>query len=517
MSEPKLISFSASHESRAGSPSGRFRLFLALVVIHALAGPLRLAADPPVTVFPDGGEAALTIYHDGGAVVRRKGEVALPAGEAVLEFPGMPAGTDPASALLRRADTGAPLAILGREFLPPLADPRAILEAQIGGEVEVVNHAPGRAPDSVHVRTGRLLSAGDPPVIQFPEGIEIGPQGTIRVARPVSSPRAHAAMRWHVRSAGAGAAPLEHIFATEGIGWRAGYSAAVSASGDRADLTGWLRIANNTPMAFRDARVELVEGEMPVARGAESSARGRAAIPAPAPGPEAADAEEPVRARRYTPGLPLTVGPNATARMALFHAPDLPVTRHCVLESWPYLNTGVMPTGRPRPLEDRLRLVNREGEGPGVALPGGPLGVYETDADGGVRYTTGDNLPHTPVGAAFEIVLGPSADVTADRVLTSRRGTARTGPMFEASFLVTLRNHGAARVSARVVEHFSGDWSVSAESHTSSRPDPGTLVYELDLPPGAEIPVSFTVQSGPAMVGPGAGASGAVAPGGGRP
>lgn len=477
-------------------------------------------------MFPDERRTALTIYNDGGAVVRQSAEVTLPAGESILEVSGLPGGIRPATALLRHggaavaprpgsdaesdSGTGPRLRITGREFLPPVGDAHAILGASIGGRVELIG------ADGVG-RTGRLLSAGDPVVVEFAEGIEIAPAGTIRIATlegNADRPEGRGvtpALRWRLNSGAGGVEPVEHSFLTDGIGWRADYVAALNAGRDALDLTAWVRIENGTRTEFRDARIDLIAGGMPVPRAPEAPARvGGPAVGLPPPPEAAASEEEPAEVRRYAPEQPVTLRPDSTTDVSLFHAAGLPVRRIFVLESWPYVNTAVLPTNRPRRLEERLLVAGDADRNPGEALPAGTVLLYETDAAGAMRFVGGNQVAHTPAGGAMEIALGTSSDVVAERVLTSRRGAPRGAPNFEAGFLVTVHNRGTATATARIVEHFTGEWTAADESHTSTRPEPGTLVYEVEVPAGGMVPVSFTVRS---VVGSGHAAPGPTAPG----
>src|SRR5258706_15246864 len=90
-------------------------------------------------------------------------------------------------------------------------------------------------------------------------------------------------LRWEVESAKAGDRTASLSYLTFGIEWNAEYTAMLESGEKEVELTGWASIVNRTGTSFDGAKVSLVAGGVPRARGEPD--RGPAAAEAPPKNP----------------------------------------------------------------------------------------------------------------------------------------------------------------------------------------------------------------------------------------
>ncbi|HEY0676427.1 MAG TPA: hypothetical protein VGD25_09460, partial [Immundisolibacter sp.] len=137
---------------------------LALVVGVAQAAPLR-------STLEDQKALAVTVYNGDLALVKDTRQVALPAGQSVLELRDVSAQMRPETALLRVAH-GQPITLLEQNFDFDLLTPAKLLEKYVGREVRVLRTNPTSGADSTETAT--VLAASDGVVLRIGDRIETG-------------------------------------------------------------------------------------------------------------------------------------------------------------------------------------------------------------------------------------------------------------------------------------------------------------------------------------------------------
>src|SRR5690606_26203633 len=55
---------------------------------------------------------------------------------------------------------------------------------------------------------------------------------------------------------------VELSYLTGGLGWKADYVAELNATDDKLDLSGWVTLSNTSGTSYRDARLQLVAGDV---------------------------------------------------------------------------------------------------------------------------------------------------------------------------------------------------------------------------------------------------------------
>ena len=442
-------------------------------------------------------EVAVTIYNEDLALVRDRRQVALPAGDSSLALREVSARMRPETALLRSLSQPQGLSIYEQNFDFDLLTPGKLLEKYVGREVQVVRTHPQTGSDQSE--PARVLAANEGVVLQVGDRIETGLPGRLVYPDVPANLRDRPTLVVELASAGAAKQQLELSYLTGGLGWHADYVAGLSKDEKTLDLSGWVTLTNQSGTTYRNARLQLVAGD--VNRVREELVPQRAmredlmlkAVPAPAM------AEENLfEYHLYTLQRPTTLKENQTKQVTLLDASSIPLRKEYRLSGGSHYYQG-----RYGDLGEKLKVAvfiefdNRKAARLGLPLPKGVVRVYKQDRSGQPQFIGEDRIDHTPENETVRLKLGEAFDVTANRRQTDFRklgGDSRYNYRFETAFELVLKNAKDEAVSVTVVEPVPGDWKVLSESHKHRKGSANTAVWEVPVPAKGEALLTYRVE-----------------------
>ena len=109
-------------------------------------------------------------------------------------------------------------------------------------------------------RLGKLLSV-NPEIVRFSDGIEVSPTGVLSLA-PLPGLRTSPTLTWQADVGVGGPQVIETTYIADGISWLADYRLNLNAGETSGDLSVWAQVSNNSGLAFDQARVRLVSGDV---------------------------------------------------------------------------------------------------------------------------------------------------------------------------------------------------------------------------------------------------------------
>jgi hypothetical protein len=128
-----------------------------------------------------------------------------------------------------------------------------------------------------------------------------------------------------------------------------------------------------------------------------------------------------------------------------------------------------------------------------MALPAGKVRVFKEDADGSLEFVGEDAIDHTPRDEKVRVYLGNAFDVVGERTQTDfQRISNRTT---EQSVKIELRNHKQEAIRVTVVEHVSGDWTITQKSQDFEKKDARTIEFTVPVAAGGTATVTYTVRT----------------------
>ncbi len=456
----------------------------------ALAGLLVVAAAPGADIEerPVGLDAqtgvAVTIYNEDLALVRDSRRAVIEAGLNRLAFVEVSAQIRPETALLRGPE--GRLSVVEQNFDFDLLTPAKLLEKSVGGTVRVITTNPETGAEKVEEAT--VLSVAEGVVLRIGDRIEVEPTGRIVFAEVPPALRARPTLVLTVDGAAAGEAALELSYLTGGLSWRADYVAKLSPDESRLDLNGLVTLTNTSGTTYRDARLQLVAGDVnrvqpAMARAMEMMAQAEA----PAMAEEAL-----FEYHLYTLARPTTIAENQTKQVALLSGAGVPVAKEYrfvdIANAYDYV------LAEPRRVNATVRIAfeNVSSGGLGQPLPKGIVRVYKDDSAGQALFVGEDEIAHTPKGETVRLTLGQAFDVTATaRQVDFERVGDRT---IEVAFEVEVKNAKSEPIEVALVEQIPGEWKVLEESHPHSKPAAFRAEWDVAVPAEGKTSLSYRLR-----------------------
>ncbi|GAB4218240.1 MAG: DUF4139 domain-containing protein [Rhodoferax sp.] len=465
----------------------------ALLVL--LASPVA-AADAPErrSTQDDQREVSVTVYNDDLALVKDRRRVTLGAGANTLAFRDVSARIRPESALLRSLGQPGLLSVWEQNFDFDLLTPQKLLEKYVGQRVSVLRTHPTTGQESAEPAT--VLAANSGVVLQMGSRIETGIPGRLAFDHVPANLRDRPTLVMQLENRGAPEQDLELSYLTAGLSWRADYVLNLDAAERALDLAGWVTLTNASGASYRQARLQLVAGD--VNRVAPERDRMVPMAPQAVAMARAPMAQEALlEYHLYTLARPTTLAENQTKQVALLSAAAVPVRKQLLLRGAPYYyQSSVGVLGQALKVGVFLEFDNRSASGLGQPLPKGVMRVYKKDSAGHAQFVGEDRIDHTPADATVRLKLGDAFDVTADKRQTDYKKLptpSRHNAAAESAYEIVVKNAKDEAVTVTVQEPIPGDWQMLSESLPHSKPASNLAQWQLTIPARASQTLSYRV------------------------
>ncbi|MGE5027612.1 MAG: DUF4139 domain-containing protein, partial [Betaproteobacteria bacterium] len=241
-----------------------------------------LAADTELTSsLADQRELAVTIYNDNLALVKDTRRIKLERGTNRLAWRDVSANIRSETALLRNPGHPEGFYLIEQNFDFDLLTPQKLLDKYVDQEVHVIKTNPATGAETTE--TAKVLATNSGVVLQFPDRIETGLPGRLAFKSVPGNLRDRPTLAMVFHSPAGEIQNLELTYLTSGLAWKADYTAELSARDDRLDLNGWVTLTNTSGAGYRDARLQLVAGDVNRVREEYAPVARPMAMPAPAP------------------------------------------------------------------------------------------------------------------------------------------------------------------------------------------------------------------------------------------
>ena len=430
-------------------------------------------------------EVAVTIYNENLALVKDLRQVQLPRGSHALAFRDVSARMRAETALFRSVTEPGSLSVLEQNFDFDLLTPQKLLEKYVGKSVQLArtNLATGQET----LETAQVLSANSGVVLKIGERIETGIAGRLIFGEVPPNLRDRPTLVMALDNAGAPQHTVELSYLTGGLAWKADYVVELSAAETALDMSGWVTLTNTSGASYRNARLQLVAGDVnQVAPRMQAVARG-AVMMAAAPAPRADMAQESLfEYHLYTLGRPTTIAENQTKQVALLSAAGVPARKELLLRGNDYYyQSSSGDLGQKMKVGVFLEFDNKDSARLGMPLPKGIVRVYKKDSAGNAQFIGEDSVDHTAKNETVRLKLGNAFDVTADKKQTDFKRTTLGGKynyQYESAYELVLKNAKKEAVTVTVQEPMPGDWQIQSESLPHAKDSSNTAVWRVRVP-----------------------------------
>lgn len=483
----------------------RLTLLLFALLLLALSASATMAQTDDEDTFGDPADATIsvTVYNQGSSLVRDRRSFDLSEGVNQVDFTDVAARIDATSVSFVSLTDPNGTSVLEQNYVFDLVGTGALLARYIDSEIRVT------AADGT-VYTGTLLSGqGSDIILQ-------GADGTVTVigmeqARDIQFPAlpdgliTRPTLRWLIFSSQDGPQDVELTYLTAGINWSADYTLLLATDNDQLDLNGWVTLTNLSGTSYPEAQLKLVAGDVNRAPSMDAMLMMEAGMemafdePAPRGGVEQREFFE---YQLYEVGRPVTLGINETKQVEFVTGADVPAETFYIydasLPNFGYYSPATDPgyaITAIRDVQTWLSFSTDEADGVGADLPAGRVRVYQEDVDGAALLIGENVIDHTPEGEPVEIYLGNAFDLVGERLQTDF--TLVSSTVLQETFEIRLRNRkDDETVQIRVPERMMrwSNWQILDSTHDFSQLDAATIEFRVDVPPGEEVVISYTVQ-----------------------
>ncbi|HVZ01286.1 MAG TPA: DUF4139 domain-containing protein [Dongiaceae bacterium] len=435
---------------------------------------------------------AVTIYNQDLALIRDSRTIDLQAGENDIAFIDVSAGIRPETALLTAANGG--LTVTEQNFDFDLLTPQKLLEKSVGGTIRVFRTNPTTGADTSE--EAKVLSVADGmAVLQIGDRIETAIPGRLVYSAVPPNLRARPTLVTKTISEKAGSTPVALSYLTRGLSWQADYVASLSADEKTIDLNGWVTLTNQSGVTYKDARLQLVAGEVnqvqPALQREMAAPQMATAMPA---APKMVE-EQAFEYHLYRLDTPTTLQQNQTKQVALLAAAKVPVSKQYLITDaanvWGRYSTTFGEGDRVNATV-KLKFVNNESSKLGMPLPKGVVRVYKADSQGEAVFVGEDQIDHTPKNEDVDLTLGQAFDITARAKQTDFEQVSDR--VYENEYEVEIKNAKPDKVTVDVREAIPGDWKIVKESQEHKKLDSQTAGWLVDVPANGSAKLTYRVR-----------------------
>jgi hypothetical protein len=457
----------------------------------------RQAGEPASTTLSDQVDLSLAVYNSDLALVRDVRQLTLPAGSFSLRFADVAASVNPATVHLRSLTEAAALAVLEQNYEYDLLEPERLLRKYVGREITLVRDRQENGTTRSEEVKALLLAFNNGPVWKIGNEIVTGRRvDEFRFPELPDNLFSHPTLVWLLQNGGAPRHRVEASYLTGGLSWNADYVLTVARDDRSADLSGWVTVRNLSGTTYRNARLQLVAGEVhraPADVAGEKLAVQRTMMEAVA-APPAFQREAFSEYHLYTLQRPTSVNDRETKQITLLASPTVPVEKRYVVDGQEFYYHNLQSPGTP--LKDAVkmyyRLRNDEKSGLGSPMPAGVVRVYQADSRGGVLFAGEDRIGHTPKDETLDLYTGNAFDIVCERKQTDFRKVSAS--VVELEFQITLRNHKDSAVTVEVNEPIGGDWQMVDSSQKWTKTAAWAARFEVPVAKDATSVLKYRVR-----------------------
>jgi len=482
----------------------RFVMALACAVLALFAfsdrtnlETVKAAAAQGATTLDDQVDLNVTVYNSQIALVRDVRTIDLPRGTFDLSFMDIAATVNPATVHFRSLSEPSRVSVLEQNYEYDLLEPDKLLHKYVGRDVTLVRTRQVNGSTQEEEVTAHLLSYNNQPVWRIGNEIVTGLHADhIRFPELPDTLFTRPTLIWSLDNGGTTRHRVEAAYLAGKLSWNADYVLTVARDDKAGDIDGWVTLTNGSGTAFRNAKLQLVAGELNRVRenlnrmlmADQMSARAEAAA---APMAQEAFSDY----HLYTLGRKTTINNNETKQVSMLSGTSFPIQKRYVVNGNQFYYHNSRRPGAP--IKDAVEVFyqfkNEEKGGLGMPMPAGTVRVYQADSSGGVQFVGEDRIEHTPKDEVLNLKIGNAFDVVCERNQVDFEKIAPN--VYEIEYAITLRNRKATPITVEVNEPIgAATWRMLHASHKYTKTAAFAAQFIVPVEAGAEAVLKFRIR-----------------------
>ncbi len=470
---------------------------LSLATLIFTASIAHATEQEKITTLDDQHSVAVTIYNENLALIKDQRTIDLNSGFNLLAFRGVSATMRPETSLLRNINNTRGLSILEQNFDFDLLTPQKILEKYVGKEINIATMNPITGEEIIEQAT--VLSTNQGVVVKIGNRIETNPRGRYIFDKVPENLRDQPTLVIQLNSQSSKPQDVELSYLTSGLSWKADYVAELNADDTKLDLMGWVTLNNKSGTTYKDAKLQLVAGDVNVVKHDFRQRRDNRPMAAMKSviAEDSMSEESLFEYHLYSLNRLTTLSNNQTKQVSLLTAAQVPVNKEFLLQGAPYYyQSSYGNIGQKLKVGVYVEFKNKEKSGLGLPLPKGIVRVYKKDKSGNAQFIGEDKIDHTPKNEDVRLKLGDAFDITADKKQSNfekRNAYGKYNHAFESAYEIKLKNAKSEAVTVVVREPVPGDWKMLEQSHPFKKVAAGTAEWHIEVPAESSTTLNYNV------------------------
>ena len=451
--------------------------------------------EPTTTTLDDQVDLAVTVYNSDIAMVRDTRNLRIGQGVTDLHFMDIAATVNPASVHFRSLTEPTKVNVLEQNYEYDLLEPDKLLRKYVGRDVTLVRRKTEQGTTTEEEVQARLLSYNNAPVWRIKGEIVTGMSADhIRFPELPGNLYSRPTLIWTIDNRGGVQHRVEASYLAGKLSWAADYVLTVARDDKAADIDGWVTVVNGSGTAFRNAKLQLVAGDLNRVRSAigkamlNDMAMRSAEVAAPAMSQESFSDYH-----LYTLDRKTSINNSETKQVSMLNATAFPIRKRYVVDGQQYYYRNQHPGAAIKDLvQVYYDLKNEVKAGLGMPMPAGTVRVYQSDSKGGVQFVGEDRIDHTPKDETINLKIGNAFDVTCERKQTDFQRIASN--IYEFEYQITLRNHKTTPVNVEVNEPIGGTWRMVRASHEWTKTSAWAAQFAVPVSVDGTVELSYRVR-----------------------
>ncbi len=332
-------------------------------------------------------------------------------------------------------------------------------------------------------------------------------------------------LRWQIDSVRAQKLSAELAYITGGLSWEATYNVVApnandtagkagalnAGSEEKADLTGWVTIHNQSGTEFPQARIKLMAGDVAKIAPRYGAMAGNMRVMASA---MSVQSDDQVTQKAfddfhlYDLHRSVSLSDGETKQIQFIETSGITLSRSYLYDgaqenrqsSYSYANNiieqqnyGLSSSNTKVQIFEEFK--NTEANHLGIPLPAGRIRLYRRDADGQMEFVGESAINHTPTEDTVKISTGNAFDVKGSRRQTDFF-TDQGRRTLEETFEIKLTNQKPEAINVNVLEPlYRGDnWEIFRKSTDYTKLDSHTIEFPVEVPAKGETTLTYSVR-----------------------
>lgn len=471
------------------------KIFFGFIIILVSSGPV-FAANVFESTSKDQKSLDISIYNDNFAMVREVRQVLLVQGPSSLHYLDVPAFITPETIQVRSLSAADDLNVYKQDYEHGTLNAQTLLDKFVEKKIKLITWH--EYQDRKETVDALLLSNDGEPVYQIGQEVFIGYPGSKVLPEIPGGMLTKPEFIWQIENKSAKPHDSEVTYLTLNMSWKMDYVLTIPESGNSGQMSAWAQLTNQTGIAFENAGLRLLAGQ--VNRAPQNTVAPR--VYAMKVGMAMASAasgsfqERPLfEYHAYDLARKVTLSQNETKQVQFFKSKAVKFLKELRVEGAPNYYASIMNQDKEKvPVQVFIEMNNAAENGLGNPLPQGTVRLYSRDAQGRQSFLGEDAISHTPKNEDVKIRAGEAFDVTAERKQTDFRQI--TSNSTESEYEIKLKNKKAEDVEVVVSETVSGNWQVISQSQPFEKVNSSTIQFKVKVPKSSENTVRYRVKIG---------------------